>query len=105
MGKREARPGLLSGKNRWPDLNMRPPVYYPGVVEFGTAYGSRTRVTAVRGQRPGPLDERGAILHDFKWPCAGVNLAESFKFRKLPPCSLKVLLHKLPKQQHFPLIP
>ena len=29
---------------------------------FRTAYGIRTRVTAVKGRRPKPLDERGICL-------------------------------------------
>jgi hypothetical protein len=29
---------------------------------FGSVYGIRTRVTAVRGRRPGPLDERAGLV-------------------------------------------
>ena len=31
---------------------------------FGSAYGIRTRVTAVRGRRPGPLDECAGVAWD-----------------------------------------
>ena len=30
-----------------------------------TAYGIRTRVTAVRGRRPEPLDERGKTINPY----------------------------------------
>ena len=35
------------------------PAYVRDDPEMSTAYGFRTRVTGVRGQRPRPLDERG----------------------------------------------
>gem|GEM_PF-4924094 len=31
---------------------------------WGTAYGIRTRATAVKGRRPRPLDERGIMIHN-----------------------------------------
>ena len=31
-------------------------------TELRTAYGIRTRATAVKGRRPRPLDERGIVL-------------------------------------------
>ena len=35
-----------------------------GLHLFGTAYGIRTRATAVKGRRPRPLDERGVGNQD-----------------------------------------
>jgi hypothetical protein len=35
----------------------------PKQVRSCTAYGIRTRVTAVKGRRPKPLDERGISIH------------------------------------------
>ncbi len=64
------------GRGHQPD--QAAPAHYPGVAEAkkhlpqrlpekvlrtGTPYGTRTRVTAVRGRRPRPLDERGTISH------------------------------------------
>ena len=34
-------------------------------IQLSSAYGIRTRVTGVRGQRPGPLDERAKLFHSF----------------------------------------
>jgi hypothetical protein len=33
-----------------------------GGKKLGSAYGIRTRVTAVRGRRPGPLDECAVVV-------------------------------------------
>ena len=35
-----------------------------GYLNICTAYGIRTRATAVKGRRPRPLDERGIVLHN-----------------------------------------
>jgi hypothetical protein len=38
-----------------------------------TAYGIRTRVTAVKGRRPKPLDERGiAVTSVSENPCSSI---------------------------------
>lgn len=44
------------------------------LVEYSTAYGIRTRVTGVKGQRPRPLDERGRYVSN--QTLAGIGVTE-----------------------------
>jgi hypothetical protein len=53
---------------------------------FGSAYGIRTRVTAVRGRRPGPLDECAEMAGRRKIPdgTAAVKAANLRRVRGIP---------------------
>ena len=54
----------LTGKKRKTEKRL-----IEGVFQVGTRYGSRTRVTAVRGRCPRPLDESSRLDN---------NIEESF---------------------------
>jgi hypothetical protein len=68
MAKKEARSEELESPTFWSVARCSIQLSYERVfvrVVFGcSAYGIRTRVTGVRGRRPGPLDERAMSCYE-----------------------------------------
>src|SRR3954468_9410416 len=67
---------------------------------FGSAYGIRTRVTAVRGRRPGPLDECAGSAGDAEdslWASSRSRSGNAVRADGIPCAALRHLL-----RDHYP---
>ena len=60
----------------------RSSIYYKASEKYGDPYGTRTRVYAVKGRRPRPLDE-GVTEQEVYWSNAGGSRYESKNCRPI----------------------